>query len=1366
MKHFSNLVVSLVLVLLPFFSWSQTDYPSTGRMVVKYNPGVTEARKAQLREEWQGERLASLEEGTLEVWDLSRNHSLSGQTRKAVADKLAVYARQKSEILFTEPDYIFEAEALTNDPHYAKQWGLSNTGQNAGTAGADIRLPSQWDQQDDSTAIIAGIIDTGIDWGHEDLVDNIWQNLAEDFDGDGHTIEYINGAWELDPGDLNGTDDDGNGYVDDLVGWDFVNDDNNPFDDNGHGTHVAGIVGAKGNNGKGIAGVSWNTQMMALKAFDSHGAGSVLSIVPALAYARQMGAVMTNNSWGGPAYSQALYDEMALANDAGMLSIAAAGNNGSNNTELPMYPGSFDLNNLICVAASNRNDSLATFSNYSYQLVDVAAPGDEVYSTLPGNLYGYKSGTSMATPMVTGVLAYIWALDTNRNANQIRQMLYSTVDQVPGLAGHCATGGRVNLLKAVAKTNIFCDNFQINEDGKEVVGILTRGDTAWFGSNYGVYQSHMFRCQDDTVWDDDNGLPDKKVFSITGPVDGIIWVGTDLGLSKFDGTTWTTYDKDNSDLPGFRVEKVFAENADSVWLVVRTGESSDKYKYKVGTFDGVDWKEHKNLFKNYPKFPVNAFKRDSAGVMWIAHENGITRHDGPNNTHYYDLNSPLPSNKVTSIEVDSLGHLWFGTEGKGLVHFDGANWTIYDKDNSGLVYDKVWALEFDQTGNLWIGTNNGLNKYDGSSWILYDDSDPLVRLPDKEVRSLHTDADNNVWAGTKKGVMLFGSNTLMSAFTINNAPCLNVPVDFQNSSIGGLSFEWLVNGDSVSVSTNLAYTFSTPGTYSVSLVANNMFQSDTLVQQIKILPLPHVDLVGDTTACASVVVLDAGMEGMKYAWTNLTDTLLSTKKIFRADSSGTYALMLTSGCGAFVTDTITVTLSGDCVWPGDVNYDGKVNMIDYLSLGIAHGETGSARSGATSQWQSEPAANWPKSFHPGSPIGAGVNFKHADCNGDGIIDLNTDGAVIMQNAGFVHEAIEAGTSDPIYLRVEPTLTTMTATDTAIITYEVELATGSNDPVNGVYGFAFTLDYNLPLSVTPVIDIDGAYTSDFSAAVITYDESNNATGNQVNAYRRSMSIGAVARNGQNQTLSSRVATMSVIVVLEDVQENGVMDFTSLSITPGNLVVVDNKGAAKAVSNQSSSATSTVTIYIDNSMPFPIEWLDFTAEKVDDKVSLNWVTAQETGQESYTVQRSFDGIRFENLDLQSSPGRSDEPVFYEFLDEKPSPGSNFYRIQRREQDGSIINSEMISVRFVNSAMQMLVFPNPSTGPLSIQILAQQNERGRLRLLSSLGKVCWEEEVTLRTGEQAWSFDGSQLSPGIYYVELSLEDHRRVAKVVLGS
>src|SRR6266540_429935 len=295
------------------------------------------------------------------------------------------------------------------------------------------RFGQIWGVSTGSRNVVVGVIDTGVDFGHPDLAPTMWINPGEDCPGCR----------------ANGVDDDGNGYVDDWRGWDFVNHDNDPFDDAGHGTHVAGTIGAAGNNGIGISGVNWNVSIMALKFLSASGTGSTADAVSAILYASAEGAVVTNNSWGGEDFSQALRDAIAAADASGSLFVAAAGNSFADTDTEPNYPSSFDLPNVVSVAATDASDRRAWFSNYGRRTVDLGAPGTNIYSTWPGRSYRYEDGTSMATPHVSGAAALAKAAFPDATAVGLKALLLRTVDPNSALAASSTTGGRLNVNSAV-----------------------------------------------------------------------------------------------------------------------------------------------------------------------------------------------------------------------------------------------------------------------------------------------------------------------------------------------------------------------------------------------------------------------------------------------------------------------------------------------------------------------------------------------------------------------------------------------------------------------------------------------------------------------------------------------------------------------------------------------------------------------------------------------------------------------------------------------------------------------------------------------------------------------------------------------------
>jgi serine protease len=347
--------------------------------------------------------------------------------------------KRDPNVQFVEPDYRVSLQQTPNDPDFGNLWGLDNTGQTGGTADADIDAPEAWDVTTGSHDTIVAVIDTGVDYTHPDLAANIWTNQGEI------------------PG--NGIDDDGNGYVDDIHGYDFVNHDGDPMDDHFHGTHVAGTIGAVGDDGQGIAGVNWHVQIMALKFLDASGGGYSSDAIAALNYAVANGAVVSNNSWGGGGFSAAFQTAIQNARAKGHIFVAAAGNDGANNDASPFYPASYNVDNVISVAATDQTDSLAYFSNYGTSSVDLAAPGVNIYSTFPTKQtqamlqegfapnYGTISGTSMATPHVTGVVALVRSAHPDWTYDQVIDQIMGTVDGIAGLK--TISGGRVNAAGAL-----------------------------------------------------------------------------------------------------------------------------------------------------------------------------------------------------------------------------------------------------------------------------------------------------------------------------------------------------------------------------------------------------------------------------------------------------------------------------------------------------------------------------------------------------------------------------------------------------------------------------------------------------------------------------------------------------------------------------------------------------------------------------------------------------------------------------------------------------------------------------------------------------------------------------------------------------
>lgn len=363
-------------------------------------------------------------------------------SEKNIADTVADVAALKelTGVLEVYPNIRMKLAKTPNDPRYGAQYYLNNNRQQGGFFDADVDAPEAWEKVTGSEEVVVGVIDTGINYTHPDIAQNIWSNPGETgLDSEGRNKS------------TNGIDDDDNGFIDDFRGWNFIDNDNNPIDHNGHGTHVAGIIGAVGNNGVGIAGVNWSVKLVPIQVFDALGYTDLVTIMWGINYATIMGFPITNNSYGGYDTVSAFEDVLKANLNAGSLFVAAAGNDGLSTEVSPFFPASYDLENIISVAASDQSDRLAEFSNFGKTSVDLSAPGVNILSLWLGERYLSNSGTSMASPVVAGAAALLKALHPEWTFSQIRDQLFSTVDVFENSfwINKVATNGRLNIARAV-----------------------------------------------------------------------------------------------------------------------------------------------------------------------------------------------------------------------------------------------------------------------------------------------------------------------------------------------------------------------------------------------------------------------------------------------------------------------------------------------------------------------------------------------------------------------------------------------------------------------------------------------------------------------------------------------------------------------------------------------------------------------------------------------------------------------------------------------------------------------------------------------------------------------------------------------------
>jgi subtilisin family serine protease len=403
-------------------------------ILVRFRSGVTqqaiEAITARLNDEVE-DRIEAVD--GLDVIEDEDNRS---------ADEVVAQYRALSEVEYAEPNSEIKLDhegagkhIHANDELFYKQWGLFNHGQDGGKSGADISAMQAWAVTKGSSEVVVAVLDSGVDYTHPDLVNNIWTRpqIIKAYEDDGLRSEEP---------------------VDDVHGLNVLEDSGDAMDDNGHGTHCAGILGAEGGNDIGIAGVNWTVKIMPLKFMDADGAGTTKDAIAAISYVinRKKAGVnvrIISASWGSTIKSRALEDVIRKAGAEEILFVAAAGNASSDNDVKPHYPASYDLNNVISVAAVNRNDELTAFSNYGATSVDIAAPGQQIVSTWVQHGFEEKQGTSMATPFVAGVAALMLATNPGISVDELRARLLKSVDPLPSLKGKVATGGRINAAKAV-----------------------------------------------------------------------------------------------------------------------------------------------------------------------------------------------------------------------------------------------------------------------------------------------------------------------------------------------------------------------------------------------------------------------------------------------------------------------------------------------------------------------------------------------------------------------------------------------------------------------------------------------------------------------------------------------------------------------------------------------------------------------------------------------------------------------------------------------------------------------------------------------------------------------------------------------------
>lgn len=416
---------------------------SEPEVLVRFRPGVdlAEIRRIAARNNDRVEDEIENVKGLVSIDDLDNADPESVARQYSEMKELVSYAEPNYEIRLGEQlwepvrrDLVHRESAgsAPNDPFFEQQWALNNVGQDGGKERADLDALKAWEKTQGNREVVVAVLDSGVDYKHTDLVANMWMRPD-------NLPQYV---------------DDELGTFNDINGFDAYANLADPMDDNGHGTHCAGIIGAEGNNEEGIAGINWNVEIMPLKFLGRGGFGTTKNAIEAINYVidrKQKGVNVRviNASWGSTQYSRALEDAIRAAGEQGILFVAAAGNASTDTDRRPHYPSNYKLPNVVSVAALDRTDSLASFSNFGAKSVHIAAPGRDIYSTWLKDDYRFASGTSMAAPQVSGVAALILSAEPKLTVKELRQRLLTSVDKIDSLAGKTESGGRLNAAKAL-----------------------------------------------------------------------------------------------------------------------------------------------------------------------------------------------------------------------------------------------------------------------------------------------------------------------------------------------------------------------------------------------------------------------------------------------------------------------------------------------------------------------------------------------------------------------------------------------------------------------------------------------------------------------------------------------------------------------------------------------------------------------------------------------------------------------------------------------------------------------------------------------------------------------------------------------------